>query len=192
MPRELARTLFNEAGPLAELGRLDEAARALAECQQVFEEEADIAMLAMVLGSRVGVEAKLEHWQLTADLGRAALRLAYVRPDPRQIAASHHGLASALGRLGGDRAGQRAHRLAAALIYRLTGMAHDLDNTMRVLADESRSDGGADGLPATLAQVISAAELTEGVQLGDLLAAWPSGGLAVEDAMTEILSSQGT
>jgi hypothetical protein len=83
--------------------------------------------------------------------------------------------------------GQRAHRLAAALICQLSGMAHELARTVRALAAELRGDDPAARLPATVAQVVAAAELTEGVRLGALLAALQPDPRAVEDALAEIL-----
>jgi hypothetical protein len=118
---------------------------------------------------------------------RAALRLSYARPEPQGIAASHRNLAIYLGRLGGDRAGQRAHRLAAVLIWRLSGMTHNLAESVRTLAVELRGEDSATRLPATAAQVVATAELTEGVRLDTLLAALQPDPRAVEDALTEIL-----
>jgi hypothetical protein len=92
-----------------------------------------------------------------------------------------------MGRLGGDRAGQRAHRLAAALIRRLSGMAHDLASTVRVLAAELCGDDHAVRLPDTVAQVVATAELTEGVRLAALLAALQPDSQVVEDTLAEIL-----
>jgi hypothetical protein len=122
------------------------------------------------------------------DLARTALRLHYGRPEPGDIATSHHNLASYLGQTGGDRAGQGAHRLAAALICQLTGMTHDLADTQRALADEVRADADAD-LPATLVDVIEAAERTDGVRLGELLAALQPDPQGVEQALAEILGA---
>jgi len=98
---------------------------------------------------------------------------------------------SARGGPGSDRgpsysAGQRAHRLAAALIYRLAGAAHDLAGTVRALAAELREDDDA-GLPSTVAEVTGIAERTEGVRLGGLLAALQPDPRAVQDALTEVL-----
>jgi hypothetical protein len=184
---EVTRIQFNDAWPLIRLGRLGEAGRLLAECQRVFEDHADTPRLASVIGTRAILEDALEHRQAAADLGRAALRLRYARLEPQDIATSHHNLATYWGRLGGDRAGQRAHRLAAALIYWLSGMAHDLADTMRPLAAELRGDDPAAPLPVTVAQVIETAELTEGVRLGALLAALQPDPQAVEAALAEIL-----
>ena len=185
---EIARSRFNDAGPLIRLGRPAEAGRLLLECQRVFEEHADIASLARVLSARADLEDELGRWPAAADLERAALRLSYARPDPQAIAVSHHNLANYLGRLGGDGAGRRAHRLAAALIRRLAGMAHDLARTVRALAAESRADDGG-GLPSTVAEVVTAAERTEGVRLGALLAALQPDPRAVADALAGILAA---
>jgi uncharacterized caspase-like protein len=66
-------------------------------------------------------------------------------------------------------------------------MAHNLTGTVRVLAAELRADEADARLPATVAQVVAAAELTEGVRLGALLAALQPDPRAVEDALAEIL-----
>jgi tetratricopeptide (TPR) repeat protein len=172
-------TRFNDTGPLIELGRLDEAGQLLRHCQRVFEEHRDIPRLATVLSTRASLEAALGHRDAAADLERTALRLRYAHPDPRGIAIGHHNLASYLG--AGDRAGRRAHRLAAALIRKLTGMTHEL------------SDDPADtALPATVAAVIEVAQRTEGVHLGVLLDALEPDRRIVEQDMAEILHDAAT
>ena len=184
---DVARTLVNSARPLIRLGRVRQAGRLLAECQRVFEDQADTPMLAMVLGTRAELEVALGRGQAAAALERTALRLSYARPEPWHIATIHDSLADNLGRLGGDRQGQRAHRLAAALIRWLSGMAHDLADTVRALAEELPGDDPAVPLPVTVAQVVTAAELTEGVRLGAVLAALQPDPQAVDDAFAEIL-----
>jgi tetratricopeptide (TPR) repeat protein len=183
---ELTRTRVNDAWPLIELGRLAEADRLLRECQQVFEDHRDTPRLARVLSTRASLEDASGRTGAAADLARTAIRYRYARPDPRDIAISHYNLASYLWETGGDRAGQRAHRLAAALIYQLTGMAHDLADAQRELTAEVRDDPGAD-LPATLGNVIQAAERTDGVRLGELIAAIQPDPQAAEQALAEIL-----
>jgi hypothetical protein len=66
-------------------------------------------------------------------------------------------------------------------------MGHDLDGTVRALAAELRGDDPPARLPATVAQVVATAELTEGVRLRVLLAALQPDPQAVEDALAEIL-----
>jgi hypothetical protein len=142
----------------------------------------------MVLGNRASLEYASGRAGAAADLARTALRYRYAAAGPGDIAGSHHNLAIYLWETGWDRAGQRAHRLAAALIYRLTGMIHDLARTQRELAAELRDGPGAD-LPATLAAVIQVAELTDGVRLGDLITVLEPDPQAAELALAEILST---
>jgi hypothetical protein len=181
---EVTQTRFNDTGPLLRLGRLAEAGRLLADCQRVFEDHADTTNLSRVLSTRAGLENTLGHQQAAADLHGAALRFCYVRPEPRDIAMNHHNLANYLG---GDRARQRAHRLAAALIFRLAGMAHELDLTVRALAGELRADDAGEAMPSTVAQVTEAAGRTEGVRLAELLAALQPDPRVIESALAEIL-----
>jgi CHAT domain len=183
---ELTRTRFNDAFPLIRLGRLAEAGRLLRECQQVFEDHRDAPMLAMVLSTRADLENASGRTEAAADLERTALRLCYARPDLRDIAISHHNLANYLWEAGGDRAGERAHRLAAALIYQLIGMTHHLADAQRALAAEVRADVGAD-LPAALGDVIQVAERTDGVRLGELIETLQPDPQAVEQTLAEIL-----
>jgi tetratricopeptide (TPR) repeat protein len=186
---EITHTRLNDAGPLIELGRLAEAGQLLGECQQVFEDQADTARLARVLRTRAILEHALGHWDAAAEFERTAIRLYYERPEPLDIATSHHNLAGYLRTAGGDPAAQRAHRLAAALIRQLTGMTHNLASTQRALAAELRRDSGTGTgpLPATLAEVIRAAEQTDGVRLGELITALEPDTEAAGDALARIL-----
>jgi tetratricopeptide (TPR) repeat protein len=188
-PHELTQTRFNDTAPLIGLGRLAEAGQVLRECQQVFQDHADTTSLATVLSARADLENERGHPGTAAEFERTALRLRYARPEPRDIAISHHNLANSLRTVGGDPAGQRAHRLAAALIFQLTGMTHDLASTRRALADELLQDSapGAEPLPGTLAEVIWVAELTDGVRLGDLITALQPDPDAVGAALAQIL-----
>jgi hypothetical protein len=186
---EITGTRVNDAAPLIRLGRLVEAGRLLRECQQIFEDHADATRLARVLGTRADLEDERGHPAAAAEFGRTALRLGYAHPDPRDLAVGHHNLAYYLRESGGDPAGQRAHRLAAALIYRLTGMTHDLARARRALAAElGQGDAaGAGGLPGTLAEVVRVAELTDGVRLGALITVLHPDRAVAEAALAQIL-----
>jgi len=139
-----------------------------------------------VLSTRADLEDASGRAGTAADLERSALRLRYARPDPRDVAISHHNLANYLRETGGDRAGQRTHRLAAALIRKLTGMTHDLADAQRSLAADLRDDPGAD-LPVTLGDIIRVAERADGVRLGELLAALEPDRQATEESLAGIL-----
>jgi hypothetical protein len=187
---DVAGTRFNDTGPLIRLSRLGEAERLLAECQQVYEEHGDVTALAKVFTARASLEARLGHQETAADLERTALRLSYLRSGPEDVAISHLNLAVYLRRLGGDRAEHRAHLLAAAVIFRLTGTADELAVIIRALADELREDAdaaGDGGPPSTIAEVIRVAGLTEGVRLGELLGELQPDAQAAEAALAEIL-----
>jgi hypothetical protein len=186
---QITRTRFNDAGPLIQLGRAGEAGRLLRECQQVFEDHADTAWLARVLGTRAGLEDARGRSDTAAEFGRTALRLGYARPELRDIAISHHNLAAYLQKGGGDPAGQRAHRLAATLVFRLADMTHDLASTRRTLAVELRQDdtAGTERRPGTLAEVVRVVELTDGVRFGELITALQPDLVAAEAALAQIL-----
>jgi len=185
---EIARFRLNDYGPLLELGRLDEAELLLAGCQQVFEDHADIRMLAQVFGARASLEARRGNLAAALAFEQTSMRYSYARPDIRDIAASHQNLASDLGQAGLDPAAQRAHRLAAAVIYQLTGMTHDLADTLRILALELRQDTSGH-LPGTLGEVIESAERTEGARLRQLIAALQPNPQAAEAALAQILDT---
>ncbi len=182
---ELARTRLNDSTPLRRLGRLHEAARLLTDCQQVFEDSNDLASLAAVLSDRASLEARRGNLPVAVAFEQTALRYGYLLPGIDGLAASHHNLANYLDRAssegaGSDPAAQRAHRLAAALLYRLAGMTHDLDRTQAMLATELQHGGGTGGETGPgigsgtglidLAGVIEVTERTEGVRLGELIA----------------------
>jgi tetratricopeptide (TPR) repeat protein len=182
---EITSARFNRAGPLIRLDRLEEAGRLLRQCKQVFEEHRDTAVLAKVSSTCADLENARGHQQAAAELEQAALRLGYARPQPASLAISHHNLANYLGAAGGDRAARQAHRLAAGLLFRLVGMTRELTVVLPPLSAEL--DENAPGALSTVAEVVAVAERTEGVRLGELLAALEPDLRAVEAALAEIL-----
>jgi tetratricopeptide (TPR) repeat protein len=187
--REVARTRFNDYGPLLRLGRLADAGLVLADCQQVFEDHYDLPLLGLVFTARADLEDMRGNQAGAVAFEQTALRYTYLRSDPRSLAASHHNLANYLARAGSDPAGQRAHRLAAALIFQLTGMTHDLSGTIRALARELRRSAEGGPLPGTAGEVIAVAERTEGVRLGQLLAALQPDPQTLADTLAAILDA---
>ncbi len=176
-----------DVGPLIELARWEEAEQLLARCQQVFEDQTDMAMLARLVGARAELEARRGHKEAAAGQGRTALRLFYAHANPEDIAIGHWNLGGYLGKLGGARAEELAHKLASALIFRCTGLDYNLEQAVRELADELRKDGGTRNLPAAATQVIEVAELTEEVRLGALLNTLQSDPYALQKALAEII-----
>ena len=164
-----------------------DAERTLLETQQAYEDQNDIAGLQQVLSTRAVLEKRRKRPQQALEFERTAIRLAYVRPEPQDIAISHQQLAGYLQMAGADPAAGRAHLLAAALLYQLSGMTHELGGTSRVLARELRQEADCKELPGTLDEVIRVAEQTEGVHLDRLLTALQPDRRAVAAALAEIL-----
>jgi len=65
-------------------------------------------------------------------------------------------------------------------------MTHELAVAVQALAAELGEDATS-GLPSTVAEVVAVAEQTEGVRLGELLAALAPEPRALEAALAEIL-----
>ena len=185
---EITRFRYNDAGPLIELGRLADAERLLLEAQQAYQNQDDIAGLHQVLGTRAVLEDTRGRPQQALELQRTAIRLAYVRPEPRSIAIKHYQLADYLQTMGADPAA-RVHLLAAALLFRLTGMTHELSVVSRALARDLRRDTGREDLPGSVDEVIRVAEQTEGVHLDQLLTALQPDRQAVANALAEIVGT---
>ncbi len=184
---EIIMFRYNDARPLIELGRLSDAERILLEAQEAYEDQDDIARLQQVLGTRAFLEHSRKHAQQALELERTAIRLGYVQPDPRLIAISHHMLADHLQEAGADPAAARAHRLAAALLYQLSGMTHELDSANMALAMDLCRDADREDLPGTVDEVIRVAEQTEGVHLDRLITVLQPDRQVVADTLAGIL-----
>jgi len=190
---ETARTRFNNYSPLLRLGRLAEAEQLLRNCQDVYETVGDIPLLGRVYSARADLEDERGHLQDAVELQRSALRLNYVHPAPRDIAAGHHNLAHYLSRApAGNRAEQRAHRLAAALLRHLTGDTHELTGTLRALGTELRRETehpDAPALPSTLSEVTGLVDAGDGVRFGELRTALCPDPGTTDQALTDLLAT---
>ncbi|MGH3669383.1 MAG: hypothetical protein ACRDSH_01925, partial [Pseudonocardiaceae bacterium] len=118
---DTARTQFNSYGVLLRLGRTDEAEQVLRACREVFEAVGDITSLPKIYAAYADLERLRGHLEDALTLQRTALRLAYVSPEPRALAAFHDGLAFYLRGVTELSAEQRAHRLASALLHHFVG-----------------------------------------------------------------------
>ncbi|MBA2696831.1 MAG: AAA family ATPase, partial [Actinobacteria bacterium] len=192
----IARTRFNNYGPLLRLGRVAEADQLLRDCRDVFEAAGDIPMLGQVYAALADLEAERDHVQDAVELQRAALRLLYVRPYQRAIAVAHHNLATHLSSgPTGNPAEQCAHRLAAALLHHLAGDTFHLTDALRMLAAELRRETehpNAPTLPTTLAEVTGLVDAGDGVRFGDLVAALRPDTDTADQALTDLLATAAT
>jgi tetratricopeptide (TPR) repeat protein len=186
---EIALRRRNDAFPLIRLGRFAEAERILIECQQAFEEHSDLDQLGRVFSARADLEAARGNLSSALAFQRTTIRFAYTRSDPRVVAIAHGNLASYLRKVGSDSASQRAHLLAAALLYQLSGMTHNFDDAATALAVDVRRDAGHRDLPGSVDEVIRVAEQTEGVHLGQLLTTLLPDRQAIADALAGMLQA---
>jgi len=149
-------------------------------------------MLGTVFGAKADLEDHRGHHQDAAEFQRSALRLQYVHPDPGEIAVAHYNLANYLSRGTEYSAEQRAHRLAAALLYHFTGDTYYLTDTLRVLTDELSGNThtpDAPVLPTTLPEVIGLVDAGDGVRFGDLAAALCPDPDTADQALTDLLTA---
>ena len=172
---------------------MDEADQLLRNCRDVFEAVGDIPMLGQVYAALADLEGERDHVQDAVELQRSALRLHYVHPDPHAIAVSHHNLAHYLSRAPtGNRAEQRAHSLAATLLFHLTGDTHHHTDALRTLATELRHETehpDASALPGTLSEVTGLVDAGDGVRFGDLVAALCPDPDTADQALTDLLAT---
>jgi tetratricopeptide (TPR) repeat protein len=193
---EIACTLYNDIGPLRRLGRLPEADQLLLDCQQVFEDAGDMEKLGKVFSARASLEAERGHHEEAIRLGRDALRLEYLRADPRGVALCHYNLANALLGTGGRPAEQRAHRIAAALTAFLMDDGYSFTIFLKPLAREVRgpatANPGGPPLPTTLAEVIALVDAKDGVYYADLVGALTRDPEAADQALHALLATAAT
>lgn len=130
---ELARTRFNDYGPLLSLGRLDECRALLQGCRAVFEREHDLGQLGNVYGALSDLQDKTGDRSGAIGFEQAALRFRHQAGDPNGCAGSHHNLSGYLERQGADPALFLAQRLAAAAL-RIQMGSGQLRKTIHTLA----------------------------------------------------------
>jgi len=165
---ELARTRFNDYGPLLRLGRLDDCRQLLQGCRAVFEREHDVANVGKVFSALADLQDKTGDRGGAIGFEQAALRFGYQAGDPEGCAASHHNLSNYLRRAGADAAQVLAHRLAAAALCVQTGSG-GLQVTIRNLANLELPDR-----PPPFATTADQVERVEGVRFRTLFAALPA------------------
>ncbi|SFN89001.1 hypothetical protein SAMN05660359_00452 [Geodermatophilus obscurus] len=165
-PYELAYSAFNDYWPLLHLSRLEEADRLLRACQDQFEQADDTRLLGKVLSARADLADRQGHREAAIRLDEIALRYLYAGGDARTIAAGHNNLAGRQKQAGAAPAVWLAHRLATALLHRLTGADQDLHKDLHILARDLTAPAA---VPATVEQVQATVEQVEGVHLAALI-----------------------
>jgi len=113
---QLARTRYNDHGPLLRLGRYKEARQLLLDCRTVYETERYIAGLGKVWGALADLADKTGDQADAVRFEEVALAYTYQAGRPEDCAISHNNLANYLQRSGNDTSTVLAHRLVDAII----------------------------------------------------------------------------
>jgi len=166
---ELAKTCFNDYGPMLSLKRYVEAEKLLAACREVFEEERSIEMLGKVFIALASLKYRLGQKDQAIRFLETAFRYTYPLGNPVDISNIHHNLASYL-----SEAGLRSaldHRMASASIRYYIGSGN-LASSLRLLARDLAKFGPV-ALPSSFNQLVYRLELLEGVQFRELLEKLP-------------------
>lgn len=187
-PYQLARTRFNDYGPLLRLDRLSEADQLLRSCQEEFENARDLSSLGGVLSARADLADKQGYRPAAVRLEQIALRYRYAAGEPGGVSISHFNLASYQRRAEQPPGEWLPHRLAATLLSRLIGDKR-LDHRLLALARELANPAAAAALPATLAEVVTVVEQVDGVSFNATLDALEPDPVKRQAALDEIINS---
>ena len=164
---EVARTRFNDCGPLLRLGRHADARTLLQGCRAVFEAERDVKGLGKVYTAMAELEGNTGGSTQAVRFGEVALAYSYQAGHPEDCASGHHNLANYLEREGADPATVLAHRLAAAVTSLQTQSGH-LHATLHNLAISDLPPG-----PPSFVEVAERVEAVEGVRFRALFERLP-------------------
>ncbi len=164
----IARTRFNDYGPLLRLRRYPRARVLLEDCRAVFERANAVYELGILYGALADLEDKEGHTAFAMRFEQTALRYKYQVGQPEYCAISHNNLANYIQRAEGKMPeSAMAHRLAAGIIY-FQISSGTLSSTIRNLALSSLPHE-----PPSFAQVCAIVERIEGVRFQELFAQLP-------------------
>jgi hypothetical protein len=184
---QVARSRFNEYGPLLRLGRTGEALELLLDCRKVFQDANDTGMLGKTLTALADTEDHRGHGDAAISLERDALRYTYLAGDVIGIAVSYHNLGNYLRRHARQPAPALACHLASALICALTG-ADDGGQSVRGAAEDLREFGPVATPPADLAALCGQIGEIPGADLHRLLTALAPDPAATEQTLQQLIT----
>jgi len=164
---EIARTRFNDYGPLLRLRRFQDARALLESCRVAFEQAHDILGMGKVLSALADLEDNEGNRAAAVRYEKLALRYSYQAAQPEDIAISHNNLANYLQRVGAPQDEWLAHRLAAAVIW----LQIQSGNLAVVVNNLAKSDLSA--APPAFDAVVEIVERLEGVRFRETFARLP-------------------
>jgi len=165
---DVAKTRFNDYGPLLRLGRAGESRTLLHTCRAIFEAKHDIEMLGRVFSALADLEDMLDHPVQAIDFGETALRYTYLAGHPEACAIAHHNLSNYLQRAGRDRKVALAHRLAGGVIHWQTSSGSLISTLQNLVRDFAACAPDLPPLPDDFAEVCRLVEAVEGVRFCEL------------------------
>lgn len=187
-PVVIARSRYNDYGPLLRLGRAEEARNLVQICLSTFKAEQDLALIGLAYSALADIESARRHLPDATDMSRRALRYLYRTNDVRTISTIHYNLADYLRRSQQDPTigvSVLAHRLAAAVLDLLTHDGH-LKESLHVVAHEL-ADFGNKAAPSSFQQLRERVEEIDGVRFGSLVEHLLPPSTTAEDALASVL-----
>jgi tetratricopeptide (TPR) repeat protein len=178
---EMARTRYNDYGPLLRLERYDDARDLLYDCLAVFESEGGSEELGLIHSAIANLETELGHFQEAVRHQGAALRFRYSDIRPEGCAISHFNLANSLNKTNAEPRVVLAHRLASTLIRYQTNEGR-LANTLRAMRGELSQ------APANFDELCRLVEQTEGVRFRELFSRLPQRAASGDEALQAVLA----
>ncbi|MDY7089130.1 MAG: tetratricopeptide repeat protein [Actinomycetota bacterium] len=166
---ELMHYAFSDNAALMELGRFDECSRLLASCEAVFRGAGDEAQLRQVTAARALLATRQGDVTGGLPLDRAALREAYAARDATAAANLHVNYANHLRLAGLDPAERVAHRLAAVILYELTGNESQASRALIQAHAEPRRHGLRSTMPKRFTELATVVARIPGLDLRALL-----------------------
>lgn len=165
---ELAKTRYNDYGPLLNLNRYDDCRAVLEDCRKVIDKARDYELLGKVYTALAELEDQLGHLPPAIEFEQGALRYAYLDQSPEDRAISHNNLARYLHRSGAPREVFLAHLLAAVLIWLQSGSGH-LQTSVVSLATLDLP-----ATPPTFTEIVATVESLDGIRFAELCARLPA------------------
>ena len=181
----LARTEYDDYGPLLRLNRHREAQELLLRCLEVFKRDGNHQELGDVYSALADLEDKLQHPEQSIRHETAALRYRYAGTNPAVCAGSHFNLANYLFRANAGRRLALAHRLVSVLILYQTGngkLASSI-KALRLYARISPTE-----VSASFDEVCTLVEQIEGVRFRAFFSSLPRRAATGDDALQAVLT----
>jgi tetratricopeptide (TPR) repeat protein len=187
---ELARSAFNDYGPLLRLERYDDARALLLGCREVFERENWVEGLGAVLSGLSSLEATLGRFAEARRFEDAALRFKYINSDVERISISHFNLANRIIQGKGAWSEALAHRLAATAIEVAT-RAGKASRALATLVNDLRQAGpvGRESLPADFAALCGTVEKVEGVRFREMMERLAGGSVGCDQLLQQVITA---